>query len=49
LWTAIGDREQAKKHALVAYEEAWVDGEPFVDRYELTQAITLLQAGHPEL
>lgn len=43
LWLAIGDREQAKKHALAAYKEAWADGEPYVFRYELNKARALLE------
>ena len=43
LWLAIGDREQAKKHALAAYKWAWADGEPYVRRYELNKARALLE------
>ena len=43
LWLAIGDREQAKKHALEAYKWAWADGEPYVHRYELNKARALLE------
>jgi tetratricopeptide (TPR) repeat protein len=43
LWLAIGDREQAKKHALAAYKSAWADGEPYVHRYELDKARALLE------
>jgi hypothetical protein len=43
LWLAIGDREQAKKHALAAYERAWADGEPYVSRYELNKSRALLE------
>ena len=43
LWLAIGDREQAKKHALAAYRWAWADGEPFVRRYELNKSRALLE------
>jgi hypothetical protein len=43
LWLAIGDREQAKKHALAAYQWAWADGEPYVHRYELNQSRALLE------
>jgi hypothetical protein len=42
LWLAIGDREQAKQHALAAFEWAWTDGEPYVHRYELNKATALL-------
>jgi ribosomal 50S subunit-associated protein YjgA (DUF615 family) len=40
---AIGDYEQAKKHALEAYKRAWADGEPYVYRYELNKATALLK------
>jgi hypothetical protein len=43
LWLAIGGREQAKNHALAAYQFAWADGEPYVHRYELNKARTLLE------
>ncbi|MBX3450998.1 MAG: DUF4062 domain-containing protein [Planctomycetaceae bacterium] len=43
LWLALGDTEQAKKHALAAYKWAWADGEPYVNRYELTQTTELLR------
>lgn len=43
LWLAIGDREQAKKHALAAYRWAWADGEPFVHRYDLNKSRALLE------
>jgi len=43
LWLAIGDHEQAKKHALAAYKLAWADGEPYVHRYELNKACALLE------
>ena len=43
LWLAIGDHEQAKKHALAAYRWAWADGEPYVRRYELNKARALLE------
>ncbi|MER0203699.1 MAG: hypothetical protein DU480_07535 [Nitrosomonas sp.] len=43
LWLAIGDHERAKKHALAAYRWAWADGEPYVNRYELTKTTELLQ------
>jgi hypothetical protein len=43
LWLAIGDRDQAKKHALEAYKWAWADGEPYVHRYELNKARALLE------
>jgi tetratricopeptide (TPR) repeat protein len=43
LWLAIGDGEQARKHALAAYTKAWADGEPYVYRYELNSARDLLE------
>jgi uncharacterized protein DUF4062 len=52
LWLAMGDREQAKKYALAAYEEAWADGEPYVYRYALNKARAMLErlgAGIPDL
>ncbi len=52
LWLAIGDEEQATRHALKAYEWAWADGEPYVRRYELDKARGLLErlgAGIPDL
>ena len=42
LWLAMGDQEQAKKHALAAYKSAWADGEPHVHRYSLNKARALL-------
>ncbi|MBP85886.1 MAG: hypothetical protein CMJ64_04080 [Planctomycetaceae bacterium] len=32
-----------KRHALAAYKWAWADGEPYVNRYELTKTTELLQ------
>jgi hypothetical protein len=49
LWLAIGDGEQAKKHALAAYQWAWADGEPYVHRYELNKARALLEQLGAEL
>ena len=43
LWLAIGDHKQAKPHALAAYQWAWADGEPYVNRYELTRTTELLR------
>jgi len=43
LWLAIGDRVQATRHALAAYQWAWADGEPYVYRYELNKARALLE------
>jgi hypothetical protein len=43
LWLAIGDRAKAEHHALAAYRWAWADGEPYVNRYELTKTTELLQ------
>lgn len=42
-WSAIGNLDQAKQHALAAYRWAWADGEPYVNRYELTKTAELLQ------
>ena len=49
LWLAIGDREQAKNHALAAYRRAWADGEPFVHRYELNKSRALLEQTGAEI
>lgn len=43
LWLAIGDCDKAQQHALAAYKWAWADGEPYVNRYELTKTTELLQ------
>lgn len=43
LWLALGDRAKAEHHALAAYRWAWADGEPYVNRYELTKTTELLQ------
>jgi Domain of unknown function (DUF4062) len=43
LWLALGDTEKAEHHALAAYRWAWADGEPYVNRYELTKTTELLQ------
>lgn len=43
LWLAIGDLEQAKKYAILAYRWAWADGEPYVHRYELKKATAILK------
>jgi tetratricopeptide (TPR) repeat protein len=43
LYLAIGDLEAAKKYALEAWRWAWADGEPYVFRYELNRARTLLE------
>jgi hypothetical protein len=43
LWLAIGNAEEAKLHALAAFEWAWADGEPYVHRYELNKATALLE------
>ncbi|HWB05569.1 MAG TPA: AAA family ATPase [Verrucomicrobiales bacterium] len=42
LWQALEEHESAKLHAIAAYKRAWADGEPYVNRYELTKAIELL-------
>lgn len=43
LWLAIGDQEQARKHATEAYKNAWADGEPYVYRYQLSKSSALLE------
>jgi tetratricopeptide (TPR) repeat protein len=43
LWLDLGNSEKAKHHALAAYEWAWADGEPYVDRHELTKAAEILK------
>jgi hypothetical protein len=43
LWLALGERAEAKKHAVAAYEAAWADGEPYVYRYSLEQTRSLLE------
>jgi len=43
LWQALADTDQAAKHAKAAYEHGWADGEPYVRRYDLDRATTLLQ------
>ena len=42
LWKMLGYLDQAKHHALAAYTWAWADGEPYVNRYELTKTTELL-------
>ncbi|MCZ7374678.1 caspase, EACC1-associated type [Micromonospora sp. WMMC250] len=39
----LGDTAQAITHAHAAYAQAWAEGEPYVDRYGLTQAEALLR------
>jgi hypothetical protein len=43
LWLALSDFDRAKHHALASYTWAWADGEPYVNRYELTKSAELLQ------
>ena len=43
LWFAIGNHDQAKKHALAAYKWAWADGEPYVRCFELNKTRVLLE------
>jgi hypothetical protein len=43
LWHALHEKEQARQHALAAYRWAWADGEPYVNRYELTKTAALLR------
>ena len=46
---ALGEREQAKAHALVTYKQAWGDGPPYSHWKTLERAKQLLQAlGAPE-
>lgn len=48
LWQAMGHPDRARHHAREAYRWAWADGEPFVHRYWLDQAIDLLhELGEP--
>ncbi|MFZ2276776.1 MAG: SIR2 family protein [Prosthecobacter sp.] len=42
-WQALGEPDQSKHHALSAYRCAWADGEPYVNRYELTKTTAMLQ------
>jgi uncharacterized protein DUF4062 len=42
LWLAIGEPVEAERHALLAYNFAWADGEPYVARYALNRARDLL-------
>ncbi len=42
LWLAIGRPDEAKRHALAAYEWAWAEGEPYVHRHELDKSAALL-------
>jgi len=42
LWLAIGDTVQAQSHAIDAYKIAWSQGEPYVQRYALDRARSVL-------
>jgi tetratricopeptide (TPR) repeat protein len=42
LWQAIGDLDQARHHAQLAYRQYWGDGEPYVFRYWLDRTTELL-------
>jgi hypothetical protein len=42
LWHALGEPGRAREQALAAYRWAWADGEPYVHRYDLTEATKLL-------
>jgi len=42
LWQSIGEADKANHHAMAAYRWAWADGEPYVNRYELTKTTELL-------
>jgi Domain of unknown function (DUF4062) len=43
LWHALGETQQACKHAKAAYRHAWADGEPYVRKHALDNAKNLLQ------
>jgi hypothetical protein len=43
LWRALGETDQATKHAKAAYQHAWADGEPHVRRHDLERAKALLR------
>ncbi|MFS8096639.1 DUF4062 domain-containing protein [Lentzea alba] len=43
LWRAYGDQERAIAHAQAAYTIAWADGEPYTRRFELINAVRLLE------
>ncbi len=43
LWLALGDTDQAIKHAKAAFRHAWADGEPYVRRHDLDRSRALLQ------
>lgn len=48
LWCAIGNLGEAAQQATAAYQWAWADGEPFVNRYQLNKTMILLnQLGAP--
>jgi hypothetical protein len=48
LWQMAGDIGQARRQALAYYHWAWADGEPFVWRFDLERARTLLtELGEP--
>ena len=49
LWLALGDPAQSKHHALAAYKWAWADGEPYVNRYDLTRTTELLKQMNVEI
>jgi 3',5'-cyclic AMP phosphodiesterase CpdA len=49
LWLAIGNVDEARCRALDAYKWAWADGEPYVNRYELTKTTELLQQMNLEI
>lgn len=43
LWLALGEPERAKTHAREEYEFAWADGEPYVQRHRLNEALALFE------
>ncbi|WP_421796831.1 DUF4062 domain-containing protein [Haliscomenobacter sp.] len=42
LWFAIGDQKEAAKHAVLAYQKYWGEGEPYVDRFYLDRTKNLM-------
>ncbi len=52
VYLTLNNREQAQKYALMAYEEAWADGLPYVWWWELERAKAVLDAlgvAYPDL
>ena len=49
VYLALGEREQAKEHAIEAYKEAWADGPPYSIWWDLERAKSILkELGVPE-